>query len=108
MDFGSLKYVHYSAFIHIISLFSFFLLQDYSMTILLHQFWNDPRLAYEEFANQTDKDIPFITSGYAFISKIWVPDLFFANEKRASFHDVTIQNRLIRLLPNGDLFYSMK
>ncbi|XP_072024152.1 glycine receptor subunit alpha-4-like isoform X2 [Amphiura filiformis] len=78
---------------------------DYSMTILLHQFWNDPRLAYD---NLTNIDIPFITSGYNFISKIWVPDLFFANEKRASFHDITVQNRLIRLLPNGDMFYSMK
>ena len=75
------------------------------MTILLHQYWNDPRLAY---VNMTKKEIPYITSGHGFTSKIWVPDLFFANEKRASFHDVTVQNKLIRLFPNGDMFYSMK
>ena len=75
------------------------------MTILLHQYWNDPRLAY---ANMTDQDIPYITAGHTFIDKIWVPDLFFANEKRASFHDVTVANRVVRFTPKGDIFYSMK
>ncbi|XP_033626910.1 glycine receptor subunit alpha-3-like [Asterias rubens] len=76
---------------------------DYGMTILLEETWNDPRLAYANFSS-----LPVISSGMGVAERIWVPDLFFANEKRASFHAVTVHNRLIRIYPNGDIFYSMK
>ena len=73
------------------------------MTILLEEYWNDPRLAYANYSM-----LPYISSGMSVAEKIWVPDLFFANEKRASFHEVTVHNRLIRVYPDGDIFYSMK
>ncbi len=73
------------------------------MTVLLEETWNDPRLAYGNFSS-----LPVISSGMGVAERIWVPDLFFANEKRASFHAVTVHNRLIRIYPNGDIFYSMK
>ncbi|XP_022092153.1 glycine receptor subunit alpha-4-like [Acanthaster planci] len=76
---------------------------DYGMTILLEEYWNDPRLAYANIST-----LPYISSGMSVAEKIWVPDLFFANEKRASFHEVTVHNRLIRVYPDGDIFYSMK
>ncbi|XP_071493035.1 glycine receptor subunit alpha-4-like [Diadema antillarum] len=76
---------------------------DFGMTILLKEYWNDPRLAY---GNMTDQ--PYFASGKNMIEQIWVPDLFFANEKQANYHDVTQPNRLVRIYPNGDVYYSMK
>uniref|UniRef100_A0A1I8F9P8 Neur_chan_LBD domain-containing protein n=1 Tax=Macrostomum lignano TaxID=282301 RepID=A0A1I8F9P8_9PLAT len=40
--------------------------------------------------------------------KLWVPDVFFRNEKKADFHHVTIPNRFINLYPDGKLWYVMK
>uniref|UniRef100_A0A1I8F9S4 Neur_chan_LBD domain-containing protein n=1 Tax=Macrostomum lignano TaxID=282301 RepID=A0A1I8F9S4_9PLAT len=40
--------------------------------------------------------------------KIWVPDVFFRNEKKAAFHEVTLPNRLMRLFyPNGTVYYAL-
>ncbi|XP_063950984.1 glycine receptor subunit alpha-4-like [Lytechinus pictus] len=76
---------------------------DFGMTILLKEYWNDPRLAY---GNKSD--LPYLGSGKDMIEQIWAPDLFFANEKQANYHDVTQPNRLVRIYPNGDIYYSMK
>ena len=39
---------------------------------------------------------------------IWVPDLFFPNEKIASVHQVTVPNRLLRIFPDGKVLYSSR
>ena len=40
--------------------------------------------------------------------RIWVPDTFLRNEKRANFHEVTVNNRLLRLNKTGYLWYVIK
>ena len=40
--------------------------------------------------------------------KIWKPDLFFKNEKSGHFHEITQPNILLRIYPNGDVFYSIR
>ena len=40
--------------------------------------------------------------------RIWVPDLFFRNEKRAAYHIITVPNRLLKLYDNGKLWYVIK
>ena len=40
--------------------------------------------------------------------KLWVPDLFFTNEKSGSFHDVTTPNRLLHVSPSGEILYSVR
>lgn len=44
-------------------------------------------------------------SGY---KDVWVPDTFFRNEKKAQFHKVTIDNKLMRLKADGELWYVTK
>ncbi|KAA8594439.1 hypothetical protein FQN60_011574 [Etheostoma spectabile] len=39
---------------------------------------------------------------------LWKPDLFFANEKNANFHDVTQDNILLFIFRNGDVLISMR
>lgn len=80
----------------------FFLSQDYRVNIFLRQKWNDPRLAYSEYPDDSlDLDPSMLDS-------IWKPDLFFANEKGANFHEVTTDNKLLRIFKNGNVLYSIR
>uniref|UniRef100_A0A8C4Q632 Glycine receptor, alpha 3 n=1 Tax=Eptatretus burgeri TaxID=7764 RepID=A0A8C4Q632_EPTBU len=75
---------------------------DYRLNIFLRQQWNDPRLAYLEYPDDSlDLDPSMLDS-------IWKPDLFFANEKGANFHDVTTDNKLLRIFKNGNVLYSIR
>ncbi|KAA0187763.1 hypothetical protein HAZT_HAZT000495 [Hyalella azteca] len=40
--------------------------------------------------------------------KIWMPDLFFKNEKTGHFHEILLPNTYIRIFPNGDVLYSIR
>ncbi|XP_061101176.1 glycine receptor subunit alpha-3 [Conger conger] len=75
---------------------------DYRVNIFLRQQWNDPRLAYSEYPDDSlDLDPSMLDS-------IWKPDLFFANEKGAHFHEVTTDNKLLRIFKNGNVLYSIR
>lgn len=74
---------------------------SYQMGIFMRQKWNDPRLSFNEY---TEK----VAVHTKLLHKLWFPDLFFANEKKASFHRVTADNRLLHLFPNGDVLYSVR
>ncbi len=77
-------------------------LQDYRLNVFLRQQWNDPRLAYSEYPDDSlDLDPSMLDS-------IWKPDLFFANEKGANFHEVTTDNKLLRIFQNGNVLYSIR
>ena len=72
------------------------------MNVFLRQQWNDPRLAYKEYPDDSlDLDPSMLDS-------IWKPDLFFANEKGANFHDVTTDNKLLRIFKDGTVLYSIR
>uniref|UniRef100_A0AAR2LIX6 Glycine receptor, alpha 4a n=2 Tax=Pygocentrus nattereri TaxID=42514 RepID=A0AAR2LIX6_PYGNA len=75
---------------------------DYRLNVFLRQQWNDPRLAYSEYPDTSlDLDPSMLDS-------IWKPDLFFANEKGANFHEVTTDNKLLRIFQNGNVLYSIR
>ncbi|KAK2502934.1 hypothetical protein MC885_011136, partial [Smutsia gigantea] len=76
--------------------------EDYRVNIFLRQQWNDPRLAYNEYPDDSlDLDPSMLDS-------IWKPDLFFANEKGAHFHEITTDNKLLRISRNGNVLYSIR
>ena len=84
----------------------FLSLQDYSLNIYLRQQWTDPRLAYGKLLpDVTVKKIKMADKTW---DKIWTPDVFFRNEKRASFHEVTTPNRLMSLHSDGKVWYVTK
>ncbi|XP_051505697.1 glycine receptor subunit alpha-4-like isoform X1 [Myxocyprinus asiaticus] len=75
---------------------------DYRLNVFLRQQWNDPRLAYSEYPDASlDLDPSMLDS-------IWKPDLFFANEKGANFHEVTTDNKLLRIFQDGNVLYSIR
>ncbi|KAK3572688.1 hypothetical protein QTP86_004135 [Hemibagrus guttatus] len=89
-------------FLTVLSGLSESLVRDYRVNIFLRQQWNDPRLAYSEYPDDSlDLDPSMLDS-------IWKPDLFFANEKGAHFHEVTTDNKLLRIFKNGNVLYSIR
>ncbi|CAL1606980.1 unnamed protein product [Knipowitschia caucasica] len=74
---------------------------EYTMTVFLRQSWHDNRLSY----NHTNKTLGLDSR---FVDKLWLPDTFIVNAKSAWFHDVTVENKLIRLQPNGVILYSSR
>jgi len=72
------------------------------VSMYLRQAWRDPRLAYE--FGKVNK----IRLGDDSWNKIWTPDTFLRNEKGADFHDVTVENRMLTLTSEGDLWYVTK
>ena len=71
----------------------------------LRQQWTDPRLQYKPFNGQETQKIKLEDFMW---DKIWTPDVFFRNEKKAAFHEVTTPNRLIFLHENGKVWYVSK
>uniref|UniRef100_A0A3Q2DZ43 Glycine receptor, beta a n=1 Tax=Cyprinodon variegatus TaxID=28743 RepID=A0A3Q2DZ43_CYPVA len=76
---------------------------DYRVNIFLRQRWNDPRLRLP-----TDFKSEALTVDPKMFQCLWKPDLFFANEKNANFHDVTQDNILLFIFRNGDVLISMR
>ncbi|XP_061832570.1 glycine receptor, beta b isoform X1 [Nerophis lumbriciformis] len=76
---------------------------DYRINIFLRQRWNDPRLKLP-----TDFKADSLTVDPKMFGCLWKPDLFFANEKSANFHDVTQENILLFIFRNGDVLISMR
>jgi hypothetical protein len=77
--------------------------QDYSMSIYLRMNWTDHRLEWTDRSNMTRIEVDT-----KLMSHIWMPDLYFVNEKEAIMHDVTVPNRLLHLYPNGTIHCSMR
>ncbi|KAJ3583796.1 hypothetical protein NHX12_015583 [Muraenolepis orangiensis] len=76
---------------------------DYRVNIFLRQRWNDPRLRLPR-----DFKADSLTVDPRMFQCLWKPDLFFANEKHANFHDVTQDNILLFIFRNGDVLVSMR
>lgn len=76
---------------------------EYSMTMYLREIWKDERLMYEE--SNLNRSI---TLNYNQFDRVWTPDVFIRNLKSGTFHTITVPNRLIRLSPDGTVFFSQR
>ncbi|CAH1264590.1 GABRB3 [Branchiostoma lanceolatum] len=74
---------------------------DYTITLFLRQYWNDDRLIFRG-VNRT------LSLDGRLVEKLWVPDIFLVNAKQSFLHTVTVDNRLIRIFPNGDVLYGLR
>uniref|UniRef100_A0A8C5WI70 Gamma-aminobutyric acid receptor subunit pi n=1 Tax=Leptobrachium leishanense TaxID=445787 RepID=A0A8C5WI70_9ANUR len=72
---------------------------DYTATLFLIQRWTDERLIFEGKS---------ITLDARLVHFLWVPDTYIVDSKRSFLHDVTVQNRLVRLFSNGTVLYSIR
>lgn len=80
---------------------------DYTASLVLSLTWEDPKLSYASnkgFMEAWGLDF-LLEVDYQNINNIWIPELYFPNEKKARFHDVMNPNQMIRVHPNGKLDY---
>lgn len=77
---------------------------DYSVSMYLRQSWKDPRLKFSHINSRMAK-IRMAENSW---NEIWIPDTYLRNEKGASFHEMTVKNRLLRLSSTGDVWYVVK
>nr|AWJ68185.1 putative GABA receptor 3 [Hirudo verbana] len=77
---------------------------DYSVILYLRQSWVDPRLSFKS----PDGKLFQMKMGEYYWQNIWIPDVFFRNEKKASYHDITVPNRLLRINSTGAIWYTIK
>lgn len=77
--------------------------QDFTMGLIITQSWKDTRLEF--FRLIEDNVLELDTK---MINKVWVPDLFVANEKKAYFHEITVPNKMMHLYSNGLVEYKSR
>ncbi|XP_064181326.1 gamma-aminobutyric acid receptor subunit pi isoform X1 [Anguilla rostrata] len=73
---------------------------DYTATIFLRQRWRDSRLVF--VGNES------VSVDGRLVSLLWIPDTFIPDSKRSFLHDVTVENRLIRIFSNGTVLYALR
>lgn len=76
---------------------------DFTLSMFLYQRWTEYRLIFQNIVNAT-----YLELDANAIEKIWVPDLYFPNEKRSNFHDVTMPNRMLRMYEKGDILFTLR
>ena len=69
--------------------------------------WEDKRLKYDESIgdNMQRNGISVPPDD---IPRFWMPDIFFRNEIKAELHDLTKSNRLMKIYPNGTVWYACR
>ncbi|KAF2362190.1 Neurotransmitter-gated ion-channel [Trinorchestia longiramus] len=75
---------------------------EYSVQLTFREEWNDPRLRY----NNIGGGIKYLTLTEP--DKVWMPDLFFKNEKTGHFHEIILPNVYLRIFPDGGVLYSIR
>lgn len=73
------------------------------MDFYFRQYWTDPRLDFSAY-----KGLNEIQVSTDYTNKIWVPDTFFPNEKRAYYHTATTPNELLRISSDGKVLRSIR
>ncbi|XP_024878612.1 glutamate-gated chloride channel isoform X7 [Temnothorax curvispinosus] len=75
---------------------------EYSVQLTFREQWLDERLRFNDFGGR----LKYLTLTEA--SRVWMPDLFFSNEKEGHFHNIIMPNVYIRIFPNGSVLYSIR
>ncbi|XP_070565313.1 glycine receptor subunit alphaZ1-like isoform X2 [Ptychodera flava] len=75
---------------------------DFNLMAFIRQRWNDPRLKF------SGKPTFSLSVNPQLVDKLWVPDMFFTNEKDGKLHQLTVKNEALRIYPNGDVLLSMR
>ncbi|XP_076679966.1 glycine receptor alpha 1 isoform X4 [Andrena cerasifolii] len=75
---------------------------EYSVQLTFREQWLDERLKFDDFGGR----LKYLTLTDA--SRVWMPDLFFSNEKEGHFHNIIMPNVYIRIFPKGSVLYSIR
>ncbi|CAB1451868.1 unnamed protein product [Pleuronectes platessa] len=74
---------------------------EYTIDVFFRQRWKDERLKFNGPMN-------ILPLNNLMASKIWTPDTFFHNGKKSVAHNMTMPNKLLRIMDDGTLLYTMR
>ncbi|XP_035275980.1 gamma-aminobutyric acid receptor subunit alpha-2 isoform X1 [Anguilla anguilla] len=74
---------------------------EYTVDVFFRQSWKDERLKFHGPMN-------ILRLNNLMASKIWTPDTFFHNGKKSVAHNMTMPNKLLRIMEDGTLLYTMR
>ncbi|XP_064608276.1 glycine receptor subunit alpha-2-like isoform X2 [Liolophura sinensis] len=74
---------------------------EYTADVYFRQRWEDPRLKFDDFDHA-------VSLGHHWYHRLWRPDPYFVNSKTEEAHDVSVPNVLMKLFPNGTIFFSQR
>lgn len=77
---------------------------EYTVQLTLRMEWYDDRLRFSHL--DRSNSIKYLT--ISDIKRIWIPDVFFINEKEGHFYDIIKPNVYIRIFPNGQVSISIR
>ncbi|KAL1122563.1 hypothetical protein AAG570_002893 [Ranatra chinensis] len=75
---------------------------EYSVQLTFREQWMDERLKFNDLGGK----LKYLTLTES--NRVWMPDLFFSNEKEGHFHNIIMPNVYIRIFPNGSVLYSIR
>ena len=73
------------------------------MSFFYRMYWRDKRLSYEETGYKKR-----LALNAKMVEDMWIPDIYFVNEKEGIKHDLTKQNEVVRVWPDGKVFHSIR
>lgn len=76
--------------------------REIEFTLNLRMNWTDQRLDFSK--NETEFDV--LTFGDDIVDSIWIPDLYFLQERKSLLHGLFKNNQLVYIFKNGSVFYS--
>uniref|UniRef100_A0A182U811 Neurotransmitter-gated ion-channel ligand-binding domain-containing protein n=1 Tax=Anopheles melas TaxID=34690 RepID=A0A182U811_9DIPT len=76
--------------------------KEYSVQLTFREQWLDERLKFDDIGGR----LKYLTLTEA--NRVWMPDLFFSNEKEGHFHNIIMPNVYIRIFPYGSVLYSIR
>lgn len=79
---------------------------QYTADMMLVQTWKDPRLRWQHLSEYQAISGDILLTHKR--NEIWLPDLFFRNGKEGFLYRMTVPNHMIRVSPDGSIYYSQK
>ncbi|CDS43762.1 Cys loop ligand gated ion channel subunit [Echinococcus multilocularis] len=79
---------------------------QYTADMVLVQTWKDPRLRWQNLLEYQAISGDILLTHKR--NEIWLPDLFFRNGKEGFLYRMTVPNHMIRVSPDGSVYYSQK
>ncbi|XP_052793559.1 glycine receptor subunit alpha-2-like isoform X2 [Mya arenaria] len=79
---------------------------DFTVDLKLHLTWKNPHIINNFKSIKVDFD--YLDFDAQNMQKVWVPDIYFPNEKRAAVHTIMMDNKMLRLYSDSTVKYIIR
>ena len=83
-----------------------FLTQDFTVDLSVHFTWESNEIA--NLMEQHDIQFEFLDLDAQNMDIVWVPDIYFPNEKKAEVHKIMMSNKMLRIYKSGLVSYIIR